>query len=80
MLPKIILTMATTLRLVGDTNIADTDSQIVMMGQLYKVVNQLTNNNIALNNKINSIGISKVKMPSIKRFSKKKIKLKGFLT
>jgi hypothetical protein len=80
MLPKIILTMATTLRLVGDTNIADTDSQIVMMGQLYKVVNQLTNNNIALNNKINSIGISKVKMPSIKRFSKEKVKLKGFLT
>jgi hypothetical protein len=36
------------------------------MGQLYKVVNQLTNNSVALNNKINSIGISKVKMPLIK--------------
>jgi hypothetical protein len=50
------------------------------MGQLQVVVNQLTNNGIALDNKINSIGISKVKMLLIKRFSKKKAKLKGFLT
>jgi hypothetical protein len=50
------------------------------MGQLYKVVNQLINNSIALDNKINSIEISKVKMPSIKWFSGEKIKLKGFLT
>jgi hypothetical protein len=50
------------------------------MGQLYIVVNQLTNNSIALDDKINSMGISKVKMPSIKRFSGEKIKLKGFLT
>jgi hypothetical protein len=49
------------------------------MGQLYKIVNQLINNNIALNNKINSIGIFKVKMPSIERFNGEKIKLKGFL-
>jgi diketogulonate reductase-like aldo/keto reductase len=51
-----------------------------MMGQLHKVVNQLTSNSIVLNNKINSIGISKVKIPSIKRFSGEKVKLKGFLT
>jgi hypothetical protein len=50
------------------------------MGQLYEVVNQLTNNGVALNNKINSIGMSKVKMPLIKRFSEEKVKLKGFLT
>jgi hypothetical protein len=50
------------------------------MGQLRKVVNQLINNNVALNNKINSIGISKVKIPSIKRFSGEKVKLKEFLT
>jgi hypothetical protein len=50
------------------------------MGQLYKVVNQLTNNSVVLDNKINSIGISKVKMPSIKRFSGEKVKFKGFLT
>jgi hypothetical protein len=80
MLPKTTLTMAITLGLVGDTNIADTDLQVVMIGQLYKVVNQLTNNGVALNNKINSMGISKVKIPSIKRFSREKAKLKGFLT
>jgi diketogulonate reductase-like aldo/keto reductase len=50
------------------------------MGQLCKVVNQFINNNVALNDKINSIGISKVKMPSIKRFSGEKVKFKGFLT
>jgi hypothetical protein len=49
------------------------------MGQLRKIVNQLTNNSVALDNKINSIGMSKVKIPSIKRFSGEKIKLKGFL-
>jgi hypothetical protein len=50
------------------------------MGQLYKVVDQLTNNGVALDDKINSIGISKVKMLLIKRFSGEKVKLKGFLT
>ena len=50
------------------------------MGQLCKVVNQLTNNSVVLDNKINSIGMSKVKMPSIKKFSGEKVKLKGFLT
>jgi cell division protein FtsB len=66
MLLKVILTTATTLGLVGNTSITNTDSQVVTIGQLQAVINQLTNNSIALNNKINSIGISKVKMPSIK--------------
>jgi hypothetical protein len=39
MLPKTILTTAMTLGSVGNTNIANTDLQVVMMGQLYKVVN-----------------------------------------
>jgi hypothetical protein len=80
MLPKITLTTATTLGSVGNTSITNIDLQVVVMGQLYKVVNQLTNNSIVLDNKINSIGISKVKMPLIKRFSGEKVKLKGFLT
>jgi hypothetical protein len=50
------------------------------MGQLYKVIDQLINNSVALNNKINSMGIFKVKMPLIKRFSREKVKLKEFLT
>jgi hypothetical protein len=77
--PKTTLTTATTLGLVGDTSMADTDSQVVMMGQLYKVVDQLTNNGVVLDNKINSMGIFKVKIPLIKRFSGEKVKLKGFL-
>jgi hypothetical protein len=36
--PKITLTTVTTLELVGNTNMANTDSQVIMMGQLYKVV------------------------------------------
>jgi hypothetical protein len=78
--PKTILTVAMTSGSVSDINIANIDSQIITMGQLCKVVNQLTNNNIVLNNKINSIGISKVKMPLIKWFSREKVKLKRFLT
>jgi hypothetical protein len=79
MLPKITLTTATASGLVGNISIANIDSQIVIMGQLYKVVNQLTNNDVALNNKINSIKISNVKMPLIKKFSGEKVKLKRFL-
>jgi hypothetical protein len=78
--PKTTPTMAMTLGLVSDTSITDIDLQVVMMGQLQVVVDQFTNNSIALDNKINSIGMSKVKMPSIKRFSGEKVKLKGFLT
>jgi phage baseplate assembly protein gpV len=78
--PKIILTTAITLGLVGNTNITNIDSQVVIMGQLRKVVNQLISNGVVLNNKINSIGISKVKILLIKKFSGEKIKLKGFLT
>jgi hypothetical protein len=79
MLSKTTLTTATTLGSVGDTSIANIDLQVVTMGQLREVVNQLINNSVALDNKINSIGISKVKMPSIKKFSREKAKLKGFL-
>jgi hypothetical protein len=80
MLPKITLTTATILGLVGDTSIANIDLQVVTMGQLCKVVNRLTNNGVVLDNKINSIKMSKVKIPLIKRFSREKVKLKGFLT
>jgi hypothetical protein len=46
--------MVITLELVGNTSIADIDSQVVIMGQLRIVVNQLINNVIALNSKIKS--------------------------
>jgi hypothetical protein len=38
MLPKVILTTATTLGLVGDTNMANIDLQVVIMGQLQVVI------------------------------------------
>ena len=71
---------ATALGLVGDISIANTDLQVVIMGQLQQIINQLISNRQVLKNKIAELGISKVKMPSIKRFSGKKAKLKGFLT
>ena len=78
--PKATPITATASELVGNTNMADTDLQVVIVGQLQQIINQLTSNGQALENKITEIGISKVKMPSIKRFSSKKAKLKGFLT
>ena len=72
--------MAIILRLIGDTSMANTDLQVVMMGQLQFIINQLIRNRQVLKNKINKIGMSKVKIPLIKRFSKEKVKLKGFLT
>ena len=50
------------------------------MGQLQQIVNQLTGNRQALENKITKISMSKIKMPLIKKFSGEKAKLKGFLT
>ena len=72
-------TTATALVLVGDTSMADIDSQVVIIGQLQAIINQLTSNGQVLKNKITELGISKIKMPSIKRFSGKKAKLKEFL-
>ena len=77
---KVIPTTATALRLVKDINIADTDLQVVIIGQLQQIINQLTGNRQALENKITEMGIFKVKIPSVKRFSGEKAKLKGFLT
>ena len=78
--PKVTPTTATALGLVSNTNMADMDLQVVTMGQLQVIVNQLTSNRQVLKNKIAELGIFKVKMPSIKRFNGKKTKLKGFLT
>ena len=70
----------TALALVGNISIADTDLQVVIIGQLQQIINQLTSNGQVLENKINKMGIIKVKMPLVKRFSNKKAKFKGFLT
>ena len=76
---KVTLTTVTALGLIGNTNMANIDLQVVIIGQLQQIINQLTSNRQALENKITEIGIFKIKMPSIKRFSGEKAKLKGFL-
>ena len=78
--PKATPTTATALKLVSDTSMADIDLQVVIIGQLQAIINQLTGNRQVLENKITKIGIFKIKMPSVKKFSDKKAKLKGFLT
>ena len=78
--PKVIPMMVTALGLVSDTSMADMDLQVVIMGQLQQIINSLTSNGQALENKITEIGIFKVKMPLVERFSGKKAKFKGFLT
>ena len=80
MLLKVAPTMAMILKLVGNTSIANIDLQVVTMGQLQFIIDQLTGNGQALKNKINKIGMSKIKMPSIEQFRGEKAKLKGFLT
>ena len=77
--PKTTPTTATASKSVGNTSMANTDLQVVTTGQLQTIINQLTNNRQVLENKINDIGITKVKMPLVKRFNSKKARFKGFL-
>ena len=77
---KAIPTIATVLKLVGNTSIANIDLQVVTIGQLQQIINQLTGNRQVLENKINKMGIIKIKMLLVKKFSDKKAKLKEFLT
>ena len=74
---KVIPIIATALKLIGDTSIANIDLQVVIIGQLQQIINQLTSNRQVLENKITKIGMFKVKILSVKRFSGKKAKLKG---
>src|SRR6266700_8124722 len=55
------------------------DSQVVTMKQLREIVDYMNNNTQALDNKVNEIGITKVKLPSIKCFNSTRLKLKRFL-
>ena len=80
MLLKAIPITVTALGSAEDTSIAETDLQVVIVVQLQEVINQLTANRVALDQKINSIGIVKVKILLVKRFRGEKFKLKKFLT
>ena len=56
------------------------DLQIVTIGQLREVVDQINQGQEAFNNKLKSIGTNAVKLPAVKRFNRTRIKLKGYLT
>ena len=64
--PKALVTMlfivATTLksRSSGDTSIADIDLQVVMVGQLQEIINQIIDNNRLLKERVNKIGAAKL--------------------
>jgi len=67
-----------------DTNIVDSsgslDLQVVTIRELREIIKHINNNTQALDNKVNEIGISKVKLLSIEWFDSTKLKLKGFLS
>ena len=64
----------------GDTSMANTDLQIVIVGQLQEIVDQITNNNKLLKERVNRMGVAKIKLLFIKRFARERLKLKEFLT
>ena len=71
--------IVTTLKLGGNININDVDLQVVIIGRLQEIVNQLTGNGQVLENKIIKIRILQVKILLVKNFIGEKVKLKGFL-
>ena len=75
----ILLTVTTTLGMSKDTSILDASLQLVIVGQLQKIVNWLIENNTILKSRINGIGVTKVKLFLVKRFIGDKAKLKEFL-
>ena len=66
-----------------DINIVEDESikdlQVVTIKQLREIVNHINNNIQALDNKVNEIKMTKVKLLSIERFNSTRSKLKGFL-
>jgi len=61
-----LLIAATTLGTSRDVSITDTSSQLVIIGQLQKMVNWLIENNAILKERINGIGAVKVRLPLVK--------------
>ena len=80
--PVAIILKATTLK-GEDTSIVDSsrspDLQVVTIRELREIVKHINNNTQVLDNKVNEIGMTKVKLLSIERFDSTKSKLKEFL-
>ena len=54
------------------------DLQVVTIKQLREIVNYINNNIQTLDNKVNKIKMTKIKLLFIKRFNSTRLKLKGF--
>src|SRR6266702_3957733 len=52
---------------------------MVTIRELRDVIDQINNNQLALDNKVNEMGLFRVKLPSIEQFNGTRLKLKGFL-
>ena len=48
--------------------------------ELREVMDKINNNQLVLDNKVNEMGLSRVKLLSIERFDRTRLKLKGFLS
>ena len=70
---------AITLGISEDVSILNASLQLVTVGQLQEIVNQLIENNIIFKSCINRIGAAKIKLLSIKQFIEERLKLRGFL-
>src|SRR6266567_1707944 len=67
----------------NDLSIAGTlepDSQVVTIGQLKAVVEQINTGQDTFNKRLKNIGTKKVKLPAVKQFNGIWVKLKGYLT
>ena len=64
-----------------DTSMGDllVDLQVVIIGQLKSIIEQIEGNIAALNKRLSNIGLIKVKLLAIKQFNKTRIKLKRYL-
>ena len=83
--PKVLVTIilkATTLQdkdtsMVEDKSIKDL--QVVTIKQLKEIIDYMNNNTQVLDNKVNEIRMTKVKLPFIEYFDSTRLKLKRFL-
>ena len=82
MLLKVVISITLrSLGSLGDTSMGDplVDLQIVIIGQLREIVDQINTGQEAFKNKLKSIGTEKVKLLVVERYNRMKTKLKGYL-
>ena len=80
--PKVVTTITPReLSLNNDASIVETlkNSQIVTIGQLREIVDQINMGQAVFNKKLKDIGKAKVKLLEVKRFNRTRAELKGYL-